>query len=350
MGTASGQSTTFHDFGVPLANAHKTGLGSSAALVTALTAALFRFYAPDRFAGLLDDERGRAQLHNLAQVVHSAAQGKVGSGFDVAAAIYGSCLYRRFSPAIINDLPKPGSPGFVRGLRRLVDNGPREESRWDYEIVKDAAKMPRSLRLVLCDVDCGTATVGMVKAVLAWRDRCMSENMVIWQELHHQNKRLGELLVSLAELESETPHGFDEALSSVLGGDSDWTQAAPIRQKFSEVAETLLSIRRLVRKMSSEAGVPIEPAPQTDLLDACSALPGVLGGVVPGAGGYDAIALLVVDKQQVLERLSSLCSNWKSAAGSAAGATGGRVHMLGVREEIDGVRVENEALYGRLLY
>jgi phosphomevalonate kinase len=258
-------------------------------------------------------------------------------------------LYRRFSPAIINDLPKPGFPGFVRDLRRLVDNGPKGESQWDNEIVKDAAKMPRSLRLVLCDVDCGTATVGMVKAVLAWQDRCIKESMVIWQELHHQNKRLGELLVSLAELESKTPHGFDEALSLVLGGDGDLAQAATIGQKFSEVEEALLSIRRLVRKMSDEAGVPIEPAPQTDLLDACSALPGVLGGVVPGAGGYDAIALLVVDRQQVLERLSSLCSNWKGAAGSAAGATGGRVHMLGVREEIDGVRPENEALYGRWL-
>jgi mevalonate kinase len=30
--------------------------------------------------------------HNLAQLVHAVAQGKIGSGFDVAAAVYGECL------------------------------------------------------------------------------------------------------------------------------------------------------------------------------------------------------------------------------------------------------------------
>ena len=34
--------------------------------------------------------------------------------------------------------------------------------------------------------------------------------------------------------------------------------------------------------MSTLSGVPIEPAEQTRLLDACSAVPGVLGGGVPG--------------------------------------------------------------------
>lgn len=36
-------------------------------------------------------------IHNLAQYVHSLAQGKVGSGFDVSAAVWGSQVYRRFS-------------------------------------------------------------------------------------------------------------------------------------------------------------------------------------------------------------------------------------------------------------
>ena len=40
-------------------------------------------------------------LHALAQVCHCAAQGKVGSGFDVSAAVYGSHRYCRFSPALL---------------------------------------------------------------------------------------------------------------------------------------------------------------------------------------------------------------------------------------------------------
>mgnify|MGYP003363369559 FL=1 len=45
--------------------------------------------------------------------------------------------------------------------------------------------------------------------------------------------------------------------------------------------------------MTVESGAEIEPDEQTTLLDNCEALDGCLGGVVPGAGGYDAICLLV---------------------------------------------------------
>ena len=72
----------FANFGVPLQEAHKTGLGSSAALVTALVSALVihRTMQPE------DLGLGRDKLHNLAQAAHCAAQGKVGPGFDDASA------------------------------------------------------------------------------------------------------------------------------------------------------------------------------------------------------------------------------------------------------------------------
>lgn len=47
---------------------------------------------------------GRRLAHNLAQFVHCVAQGKVGSGFDVSAAVFGSHLYTRFDPSVIQDL------------------------------------------------------------------------------------------------------------------------------------------------------------------------------------------------------------------------------------------------------
>lgn len=66
----------------------KTGLGSSAALTTSLVSALlisFNIIQPGR---QLEDEQRRV-VHNLSQIIHCKAQGKVGSGFDVATAIYG---------------------------------------------------------------------------------------------------------------------------------------------------------------------------------------------------------------------------------------------------------------------
>lgn len=81
----------------------KTGLGSSAALVTSLVAALLAYFRvcklpKRRSAGL---QHNLQLLHNLAQFCHCVAQGKIGSGFDISSAIYGSQFYVRFSKEII---------------------------------------------------------------------------------------------------------------------------------------------------------------------------------------------------------------------------------------------------------
>ena len=97
----------FSKTGVRLADVHKTGLGSSAALITSLVSALLLHLTAipaDAFAtegGTESASAGRKLAHNLAQYVHCLAQGKVGSGFDVAAAVFGSQLYTRFDPAVL---------------------------------------------------------------------------------------------------------------------------------------------------------------------------------------------------------------------------------------------------------
>ena len=88
-----------------LSEVHKTGLGSSAALITSLVSALllhFSLISPSSFSGHGSD--GRRLAHNLAQYVHCLAQGKIGSGFDVSAAVFGSHLYTRFNPEVLHDL------------------------------------------------------------------------------------------------------------------------------------------------------------------------------------------------------------------------------------------------------
>lgn len=100
----------FNKTGVHIADVHKTGLGSSAALITSLVSGLLlhlNVIPADSFAtegGTALASEGRKLAHNLAQYVHCLAQGKVGSGFDVSAAVFGSQLYTRFDPAVIEPL------------------------------------------------------------------------------------------------------------------------------------------------------------------------------------------------------------------------------------------------------
>jgi phosphomevalonate kinase len=246
-------------------------------------------------------------LHNLAQASHSHAQGKVGSGFDIASAVFGSCLYKRFSSSLLSKLASPSTPSFATQLRSLIE-GPS----WDTEIQKSSIKMPKGLRLVMCDVDCGSETPGMVKKVLAWRAEKSEEAEKNWKSLQEGNEMLARELTRLAT-EGEG--------------------------KYDKLRHIILSNRALIREMGEKSGVPIEPPQQTRLLDYCSKLDGVVGGVVPGAGGFDAIVLLVEDKEETLEALKEAVASYQDP-----GALG-RVGVIGVREEMIGVKKEELSLY-----
>ncbi|KAI8231566.1 Phosphomevalonate kinase [Colletotrichum sp. SAR 10_99] len=228
-GAAAQQQGRFARYPHTLSEAHKTGLGSSAALVTSLTAALLTHHLPSNLFNL-SSEAGKHTLHNLAQAAHCAAQGKVGSGFDVAAAVFGSCRYRRFSPSLLDGLGAPGQPGFAEALVRKVD----EFQGWDVEVDKSVSLAP-GLCLRMCDVDCGSQTVGMVKKVLAWRKEDAAGSKALWDELQGRN----------------------EALAAVLKDG-----------RTEEVGAAVGKVRGLIRKMGEGSEVPIEPPSQTELLDA----------------------------------------------------------------------------------
>ena len=313
-------SDRFLDFKVSLSQAHKTGLGSSAALVTALTTAVIAHYAPDKVTDVRSTEV-RSRLHNLAQAAHCAAQGKVGSGFDVAAATYGSCVYKRFSPSILEGLGEIGADGFATRMKSIVDNLDPAR-RWDTIIDQSSsASMPNKLRLVMCDVDCGSETVGMVKQVLSWKKEKPEEAVLLWETLHTGNEELA------AELHELT------------------TKEATSKGSYDKLRTIILMIRSLIREMSSKAGVPIEPRVQTDLIDACCRLPGVVGGVVPGAGGYDAVALLVEDEREVVDTLKHFLESYRVEADGEGGVGIGRVRLLGVKQDDQGVKAEDGSEY-----
>lgn len=92
-----------------------------------------------------------------------------------------------------------------------------------------------------------------------------------------------------------------------------------------------------MREMGTLAGVPIEPSEQTSLLNTCISQPGVIAGGVPGAGGYDAVWLLVFQPPShpttVVDKIENVWANYKELdvsplSASESMAKGTRLEVL----------------------
>ncbi|EJD42763.1 phosphomevalonate kinase [Auricularia subglabra TFB-10046 SS5] len=319
----------FNAPGGPLRDVHKTGLGSSAALTTSLVCALLAHTGVS--------EPHSALAHHAAQRAHCAAQGKLGSGFDVAAAVFGSMRYHRFDPTAV-----PLDDAVPELAPRLREDAPG----WNERVAKFA--LPPRTRIMLADVDAGSDTPSLVGKVLAWRKDAGQKAIDIWTKISAANSAVADTLLSLAELAQKDGTAYDAAFSYAASVPSaEWVgpslpqEQRDVLAKLDNARGTMSDIRNMMRSMGEAAKVPIEPPEQQRLLDACIALQGVIGGGVPGAGGYDAIWVLVLEPpaepQAPASRVEELWLKWKEVDVSPL-LTGESVERGARVEKLDEIR------------
>ncbi|KAI9318394.1 ribosomal protein S5 domain 2-type protein [Dichotomocladium elegans] len=293
----------FCDIHATLKTVHKTGLGSSAALTTSLVAALFCHLG----SGEVSLDADRALIHNVAQFVHCYAQGKVGSGFDVSAAVYGNHRYTRFNPAALTHIMREDVDN--KTLAAALDPS---TSSWDNVVVP--FQLPPGLELILGDVDAGSHTPTLVSKVLAWRKSKPEEATRLWDDLGGMNAKVEQHLRDLGVMAKADPqvyHGALKQCATVKA--SEWYaihNASAIVKKLADLASDFGHVRAYLQKMSQLADVPIEPEEQTRLLNACMDVAGVIMAGVPGAGGYDAIFCIVLSEQAKLS-VRQIWEEWK---------------------------------------
>ncbi|ANB13433.1 phosphomevalonate kinase [Sugiyamaella lignohabitans] len=303
----------------------KTGLGSSAALTTAVIAALFSFYLPD-----LDplDPSNLDKVHNLAQLAHCTAQKKVGSGFDIASAVYGSVQYSRFAADIIsNELFDPNSVESVDKFSNLVKN--LVESDW--KMTHIPSSLPPGLSLLMGDVKTGSETPKMASMVLDWREKNPARANEVWTLLDQSNTALVNTLYQMSTLAEKDPRSYAQLLEAGIEDSSP--------NILHQLRENFLEIRKYLRIMTIESHALIEPQPQTDLLDKCNQIPGVIGGVVPGAGGFDAISILALESK--IQDIKDFTSKSKDSEFSD-------LIWLDLKEQRIGLQRESLSLYNNL--
>lgn len=257
----------------PIHKVPKTGLGSSACLVTIVTAGLLAYFG-------LDVTAMKDTVHAVAQLAHCLAQKKVGSGFDVAAAVYGSIFYRRFAPLVVNTVLNDAAidtadPVILHSIVKSTVDKP-----WEFNHTQ--CVLPPGFRLLMGDICGGSETPKLVGTVLEWKKSQPDESAKLYAELNSANEAFMAALQQLHTTHAQNAKEYTEGLAAI--------GTSPV---FAELVASIARMRSCLQSFTKLSGAAIEPREQTELLDRCLKLPGVAGGVVPGAGGYDAIALLV---------------------------------------------------------
>ncbi|KAJ0566573.1 putative phosphomevalonate kinase [Helianthus annuus] len=310
----------------------KTGLGSSAAMTTAVVAALLNYLGVVDLQCSGKDQKGEKSsdldlVHMIAQTTHCIAQGKVGSGFDVSSAVYGSHRYVRFSPKIIS------------AAQEAVCTTPLDEvigevlkAKWDHERTKFS--LPPLMNLILGEPGSGgSSTPSMVGAVKKWQKSDPEKSKETWDRLSEANSALEAHFNLLSKLAAENWDSYKSVIDSCSMHKSEkW------KGQFSEAShveivkallgarEAMLKIRCHMRQMGEAAGIPIEPESQTRLLDVTMDTEGVLLAGVPGAGGFDAVFAITLG-----DSTATLTKTWSSH----------NVLALLVREDPCGVSLES---------
>ncbi|XP_010261591.1 PREDICTED: phosphomevalonate kinase [Nelumbo nucifera] len=311
----------------------KTGLGSSAAMTTAVVAALLQYL------GVVDlplstktvnqqtiDSKDLDLVHVIAQSAHCIAQGKVGSGFDVSAAVYGSQRYVRFSPGVLSSAQEAVKGNPLKEVITDVIKG-----KWDHE--KTHFCLPPLMTLLLGEPGTGgSSTPSMVGAVKKWQASDPQKSSYTWRRLAEANSALEGQLKLLSKLAESQWEAYKCVINNCSSHRCEqWMKQATepygeaVVKALIGARDAILEIRLQMRQMGEAAGIPIEPESQTQLLDATMNMEGVLLAGVPGAGGFDAIFAVTLGGSS-----SKVTKAWSSLG----------VLALLVREDPQGVCLE----------
>ncbi|CAO1622729.1 unnamed protein product [Jaminaea pallidilutea] len=349
----------FNPLNCAISKVHKTGLGSSAALTTSLVSSMLVHLGV--VSRDLHDE-DLVWLHNAAQLAHCAAQGKVGSGFDVSSAVWGSQIFRRFDPkaveALLADIPQCAVEGEsdaidVKGIANLEDHLGPSNAYWKPSPLSDKPKnggahptafeglhytqapttdlprpapfqLPPGVHMILADVDAGSNTPSLVGKVLDWKKRKPEWAQQLFNVLSTSNQSLADAMLSLqiehdrdAQRYKDALHQCSSSPSKTWGGESLVPDGMPHSHSHSQAhahgdgstqaveegplshlisaRNSLRSMRAGMRELGRLSTAPIEPDSMGRLLQSViDGVDGVIGGSVPGAGGFDALYLLYV--------------------------------------------------------
>ena len=254
----------------------KTGLGSSSAFINSLTSNLIltydkilnkKIYPKNIVIKNLVDNNIKAIILGSCLLSNNLSQNKIGSCFDIISSLFGSQIFIQTqqniflnSPFYLNEENKSKINNFIEYLKsEYIPNilFLNENNRY----LKN--------KIYFVSIEIGSDTRIFVKKVLEYANN-KKKDKLFDDDLFSQLNALNEKIINLFLNNSN----IDNSL----------------------IKELCIKYRIILRKISEESKVDIEPGILTPLLDNLIKLDDIIYAICPGAGGYDSIIIMAKDK------------------------------------------------------
>jgi len=112
-------------------------------------------------------EQNLEMIHLICQISNAFIQNKIGSGFDIACAIYGSQVYRRFTnKTLIMELVDFIKSAKTFDQNKIISKLIEIRETFDYEF--EGFTLPNNIQINMVDVNSGSDTKVLVSKVLEW--------------------------------------------------------------------------------------------------------------------------------------------------------------------------------------
>ncbi len=254
----------------------KVGFGSSASSTVATIAAVLELHG-------LHIEKNRDVIYKLAALAHYRAQGKLGSGFDIAASTFGG-VFSYIAPDLAKVTAELHAGTSVRKIA---------EMRWPLLHVQ-ALEVPHDACIAVGWTKSSASTVELIGKVNEWKSR--------------------------------NPGGYNGHMERISEIIDRLLQAWKLKDR-EQIMDRLRENRKVLQDFTREAGVSIESEDLKKLADIAEQLGAA--GKLSGAGGGDVGIALCFDSH-LAERIKA---EWRGAG----------IMPLDAALDSNGVRVESRA-------
>ncbi|MBU5678631.1 MAG: phosphomevalonate kinase [Candidatus Aenigmatarchaeota archaeon] len=245
-------------------NLIKIGFGSSAACTVATIASILKFHNHD-----IESEDAKERIYKLATIAHYIAQGKLGSGFDIASSCYGGIFaYYRFDPNWLNERIEINNGKIVvkEDLKKIVDK------KWPYFKI-ERLPMLKDFQLLVGWTGEKASTSEMIKRINEWRAKSGEEEYKAF--CSNVNSLVNNLIIA-------------------------WK-----KEDKKKILELIRKNEEYLRELGKRADVNIETEKLRKLSEIANSLGGA--GKLSGAGGGDC-GIAITFSKEIARKIKN---NWK---------------------------------------